>query len=260
MFAERMLDGQRKNRMRRIAWGVVGWLAAVLPLLAVNVAGYADVFDAEAAVAMGAAALLGGIGLGALVTGLLTGRPSADRAGGATATLPAGSTAAALYIASLIAVVEVAIRTQAAPTIVAEHPLRITGAIICLGAILLGGALIVGTLAGRLHSGGTPEPISHSAPSPSTAQPAQSRPRYAANPGQPTRGGYPDRGDFPGSLGSRSGQRRRAENGYNDYRDAHDAHDTYDQRQSAPRRGDARSGSRGSQGAGRDDDWCDTRR
>lgn len=135
--------------MRRVAGGIAGWLAAVLPLLGVNLAGIADVFDTETAVIAGAAALVGGIVLGAIVTGLLAGRPTPTRAGGASAMLPAGIIAAALYIASLIAVVVVATRTDAAPEVMAAHPLRITGAIVCLGALLLGASLLVGMLAGR---------------------------------------------------------------------------------------------------------------
>src|SRR6185312_15455559 len=135
--------------MRWIAGGIAGWLAAVLPLLGVNIAGYANVFDTETAVVAGASALIGGILLGGIVTGLIAGRSSAARAGGATMVLPAGSMAGALYAISLVAVVMVAIRTNAAPAVVAEHPIRITVAILCLGAILLGISLAVGMVAGR---------------------------------------------------------------------------------------------------------------
>ena len=62
--------------MRWIAGGIAGWLAAVLPLLGVNIAGYANVFDTETAVVAGASALIGGILLGGLVTGLIAGRSS----------------------------------------------------------------------------------------------------------------------------------------------------------------------------------------
>lgn len=271
--------------MRRIAWGVVGWLAAVLPLLGVNIAGYANVFDAEAAVAMGAAALLGGIVLGAIVTGLLAGRPSAERAGGATATLPAGIIAAALYAVSLIAVVEVAIHTQAAPAIVAEHPIRIAGAVICLGAILLSVSLVVGMLAGRLSPTGNAQPAQRSA-APAARQ-AQPQPRYGPNSGAAARG-YPQRGDYHGQYeqGDRRSYGDTRDNigqgrSHSDYNNDYRGYSGYDQRQSAPQRSGtpsrpqtrapsgpsgpaSSSGSSarygGRQGSGRDEDWRETRR
>jgi hypothetical protein len=258
--------------MRRIAGGVAGWLAAVLPLLGVNIAGYADVFDTSTAVIAGAAALLGGILLGAVVTGLLAGRPSAKRAGGAAAALPAGIIAAALYVVSLIAVVEVAIQIQAAPAIVAAHPIRIAGAIICLGAILLGLALLVGTLTGRLPAKQNAQPAPRqSAPAPQHLRPQA---RYAPSASQPRRNdGYPDRGAYRDARGPhdhgeyggyRSGQGRDG-NGYNDT-GYNDDRGGYDQRQPAPQRGGApsrpqmRPPSGPTSRYGHDNDWRDARR
>lgn len=138
--------------MRRIAGGIAGWLAAIVPLLGVNLAGYAGAIDSGTAVIAGAAALFGGILLGGLVTGVLGGRRTATHAGGATSALITSAVAAALYVISLVSVVVVASRFGAAPEVVATHPLRITGAIVFLGAILLGLSLLVAMLAGR--SGG----------------------------------------------------------------------------------------------------------
>lgn len=138
--------------MRRIAGGIAGWLAAIVPLFGVNLAGYAGAIDSGTAVIAGAAALFGGILLGGLVTGVLGGRRTAMAAGGATSALIASAVAAALYVVSLVGVVVVASRFGAAPEVVATHPLRISGAIVFLGAILLGLSLLVAMLAGR--SGG----------------------------------------------------------------------------------------------------------
>jgi hypothetical protein len=138
--------------MRRIAGGIAGWLAAIVSLLGVNLAGYAGAIDSGTAVIAGAAALFGGVLLGGVVTGVLGGRRSATYPGGATSALLASAVAAALYIISLVSIVVLASRFGAAPEVVATHPLRITGAIIFLGAILLGLSLLVAMLAGK--SGG----------------------------------------------------------------------------------------------------------
>lgn len=274
--------------MRRIVWGVVGWLAAVLPLLGVNIAGYASILDTGTAVIAGAIALLGGILLGGVVTGLLAGRPSAERAGGATAALPTGGIAAALYVISLIAVVEVAIHTQAAPAIVAEHPIRIAGAIICLGAILLSVSLVVGMLAGRLSPPASAQPAQRSAAP--VARQAQPQPRYGPNSGAAARG-YPQRGDYHGQYeqGDRRSYGDTRDNvgqgrSHSDYNNDYSGYRGYDQRQSAPQRSGtpsrpqtrapsgpsgpsgpaSSSGSSarygGRQGSGRDEDWRETRR
>lgn len=257
--------------MRRIAGGVVGWLAAVLPMLGVNIAGYANVFDTQTAVIAGAAALLGGILLGAIVTGLLAGRPSAERAGGAAATLPAGGVGAALYAVSLIVVVQVAIRIQAAPAIVAAHPIRIAFAIICLGAILLGLALVVGALAARLPAKQATKPAPrYAAP---TAQQSRPQPRYAPAPSQPRRNdGYPNRGDYRdprdprdprdyGEHGGFRGGQGRDDSGYHDYRGGYDQRQPAPQRSGgAPSRPQMRPPSSPSAHYGRDDDWRDARR
>lgn len=246
--------------MRWIAGGIAGWLAAVAPLLAVNIAGYASVFDSDTAVIAGAIALIGSIALGGLAAGLVAGRPSATRAGGALTALPAGILAAVLYIASLMTVVVVAIRIDAAPSVVANHPVRITGAVVCLGAILLGMSLVFGFIAGRrAHQAAFP---SHSESHASAQQgmprsPAPSQPRYGGYSSQPSRGAYPDT-NLPGPD---------ARDGYIGQSSAYSDPRGYD---NSSRRGNSHSGERqpthypsgpsprqsGSH-AGRDDDWRD---
>ena len=251
--------------MRWIAGGIAGWLAAVLPLLGVNIAGYANVFDTETAVVAGASALIGGILLGGLVTGLIAGRSSGTRAGGATTALPAGSTAGLLYAISLVAVVMVAIRTNAAPAVVVEHPVRITVAIFCLGAILLGISLLVGMVVGR--RGGTPKPqpqtqaaTRYQAQQGLAHPQASVQPRYGQNPSQPTRGEYPSNAnqDYR-EPGNRSNQRdyngqTRGYSGYeSDYGERQPAR--YPSGPSASHSGrDTRRDDE------RDDDWRENRR
>lgn len=256
--------------MRRIAGGIAGWLVAVLPLLGVNIAGYANILDTETAALAGAAALIGGILLGSLITGLIAGRSSATRAGGAMAALPAGLLAALLYVVSLIAVVGVAIRIEAAPAVVMEHPIRITGAIIFLGAMLLGIALLTGMLASKRASQPAPEaqasPRRPNASAPQTAArpPSTTQPRYEADPGQVARNAYAD--DFnrdqrdAGNWNREQGQ--GSHGGYGRSASSHDEWQPAPQRSGAPSRPPTRrpsgpSGGRSGRTAGRDDGWHD---
>lgn len=225
--------------MRWIAGGIAGWLAAMAPLLGVNIAGYANVFDSNTAVIAGAAALLGSILLGGLVTGLIAGRSSSARAGGALATLPAGILAAFLYSISLITVVMVAIRVEAAPTVVAEHPLRISGAVVCLGAILLGMSLLVGVLTGKRTARET-----------SQAQRRSTVQQGMARPGQPGYGGQPSqlsRGAYPGTNASYS-------SGREDHESQRRGYGGYDERQPV-RNPPGSSPRQGGGSVGRDGDW-----
>lgn len=242
--------------MRWIAGGISAWLAAVLPLLGVNIAGYASVFNPETAVIAGAVALFGGILLGGVVAGLIAGRPTAKRPGGATAALPAGAIAAVLYVISVLAVIMVAIQTQAAPAVVADHPLRISGAVVFLGAILLGTALIVGMLAGKRATQVTPQ--------------AQSQAPHPAQ--QPTPGNYPGiqhpnterRGSYlrSDSRDDYHDQRTNStHSGQRDYDRRGRGNSSYDERQPAryPSGPTSRSGGDNS-GSRRDDYWRDDRR
>lgn len=232
--------------MRWIVGGIAGWLAAMAPMLGVNIAGYANVFDSSTAVIAGAAALLGSILLGGLVTGLIAGRSSLARMGGALATLPAGILAAFLYIISLITVVMVAIRVGAAPTVVAEHPLRISGAVVCLGAILLGMSLLIGVLTGKRMGQGTSQAQAqgHSTAQQGMARPSQ--PGYGGQPSQPARGVYP-------------GANASYPSGREDYESQRRGYGGYAERQPV-RYPPGTSQRQGGGNVGRGDDWRDERR
>lgn len=243
--------------MRWIAGGVAGWIAAMLPLVGVNIAGYADVFDTQTAIIAGAVALALSIVLGGLVSGLIAGRSSPARKGGAAAALPAGVIAALLYAVSLIAVVLIAVRSNVAPAVVSAHYLRVSGAILCLGAIQVGIALAAGMRAGRRElragagAGAQPQPTGRNAPHQSVSRPRAAAPsEYGANPRHVARGfssgdnhgdNYQER-DF-GGQGSRSG-------GYDGHQPA------APQRIGLPSRSPSGPSQRsGGRGAGRDDDW-----
>ena len=223
--------------MRWIVGGIAGWLAAMAPLLGVNIAGYASVFDSNTAVIAGAAALFGSILLGGLATGLIAGRPSSGRTGGASASLPAGALAAFLYSISLITVVMVAIRGGAAPTVVAEHPLRISGAVVCLGAILLGMSLLVGLLTGRRAGQGMSQ--------------TQSQARSVVQQGM-ARPGQPPRSAYPGATAAHPAGRE-------DYESARRGYGDYDGRQPV-RYPPGPSQRQGAGNDGRDDGWRGGRR
>lgn len=203
--------------MKWIAGGVAGWFAALLPLLGVNIAGYANVLDTQTAVIAGAAALAGGIIFGGLMSGLLAGRPTPRRAGGVSGALPAGIVAAGLYVVSLIVLVVVAIQMDVAPPVVAEHYLRISGAIICLGALMLGVALLTGMLVGRRADRAALQAQSVQAASRAPAQQpigrpyVPSRPSYSSTPAPPMRSAYggDDRRDF-GYRNDSTGHDRRS--------------------------------------------------
>ncbi|HEY1390065.1 MAG TPA: hypothetical protein VGF38_16120 [Ktedonobacterales bacterium] len=233
--------------MRWIVGGIAGWLAAMAPLLGVNIAGYANVFDSNTAVIAGAVALLGSILLGGLVTGLIAGRSSSARAGGVLATMPAGVLAAFLYSISLITVVMVAIRVEAAPTVVAEHPLRISGAVVCLGAILLGMSLLIGVLTGKRMGQGMSQAQGRSiAQQGQFGMPRPGQPGYGGQPSQPSRGVY-------------TGANTSYTSGREDYESQRRGYGGYDERQPV-RYSPGTSQRQGGGSAGRDGEWREGRR
>lgn len=133
--------------VRQLRDGIVGGLCAVLPLLVVNVLGYLGLLDSQQALIAGALALFGGPLIGGGVAGLRGGR---DRdAPGAAGALRAGVVASVLYLATLLALVAVAVQVGTEPLIIAEHPLRVGGAMVSLATLLAVVALGVGALASR---------------------------------------------------------------------------------------------------------------
>jgi hypothetical protein len=219
--------------MRWIGAGIAGWIAAIVPLLVVNIAGYANVFDADTAVLAGAVALVGSVLLGGIVSGALACRQPTSMSGGASAALSGGAAAALLYVVSLIVVVRVAVQTDAAPQIVAEHPIRIAVAILCLGALLLGIALLTGLFLGRrgrIHAASaTRQLFGRTQPSTST---------YSAGARSAPQDAYPGERGFSGQE-SYNSRGNSVGAGYDDGRGRNAR--GYDERQPTPQRGDGRA-------------------
>lgn len=135
----------------RVVAGIVGGIAGVLPLAAMNLAGlfgWLDATDAQVAALSGAGALLGGVLLGGVVAGWMAGRR-----GGGTAGVVAGVIASALYAVAVIGLVVGGARQGYGPPIIALHPIRTSGALLFVAVLLLGVTLIVSWSVGRTHAG-----------------------------------------------------------------------------------------------------------
>lgn len=143
------------DHVTRIAGGIAGWLAGLFPLIVVNLLGGLNILNSEEAAALAAAALLlgptfGGLAAGAL--GVRSGRP-----GAASRT---GAIAAILYLVSLVALVVIALRPDAIPVLMAEHPIRTVLVVVCmisLAGLLLAVAFATGAWAGRRRRASHPQ-------------------------------------------------------------------------------------------------------
>ncbi len=134
--------------MARVAGGIAGWIAGVLPLAAVNALSYVGVFDTQQdATLAGAGALLGGLCLGGIVAGMLGTRGRRSRATGAA--LQAGLIAAILYAATLVGAMVYASASGTLPRALAGHLLRLSVAVLFVAGLLLAVALLTGTLRRR---------------------------------------------------------------------------------------------------------------
>lgn len=129
----------------RIGAGLAGWLAGLAPLVAVNVASYIGLLSYDESVLAGALGLFGGIALGGILSGALGARRGRGLAGAAVG----GGIAAALYATTIIALMFGTGYRDTAPPLIADHPIRVSVAILFCGAVLLAIALAAGTLAGR---------------------------------------------------------------------------------------------------------------
>lgn len=160
----------------RIVGGALAWAVSLAPLVVVNLVAYLGVFTLDEAAVIGALALVAGVGLGALTAGLAGGRApdlSVDDAesGGRMATpaqratasargalaprvgargaLATGGVAATLYALTMGGLILVANAFNILPNLVTLHPIRISAAILCVAAVFLGLAMLVGWLAAR---------------------------------------------------------------------------------------------------------------
>ena len=135
--------------LARIFGGVGGWLVSALLLVLVNLIALGGALDLGQDVALGAIGIFGGVILGGAVAGYLGSRPrrgSASNAGGA---LLSGGLAALLYALSVGGFLEYAGQQGNLPNIVLEHPIRMGLAVICVSALLMVVALLVGAVSHR---------------------------------------------------------------------------------------------------------------
>ncbi len=134
---------------RRIAGGLMGWVAGALPLAAVNVADYLGIFSFSEGVLAGTVALLAGIFLGGVVAGSVGGRPEHGRPGGASDAAVSGGIAAALFAVSVILLMAGTAVRDSAFNFDAMVLVRFALAVVFFAALLMGVALIAGAVAGR---------------------------------------------------------------------------------------------------------------
>lgn len=128
----------------RVWGGVAGWIVGLLPLVAANVADHYIEFDSNELLLLGAGVLISGILLGGVISASLGGRSRDGKPGGTSAAGVAGGIAAALYAATIIAIVLSGRLVDSEPTLIAEHPLRASGVVVFLGALMVAVALTVG--------------------------------------------------------------------------------------------------------------------
>lgn len=128
----------------RMWGGVAGWIAGLLPLVAANIADQYIEFDSHEMILLGAGVLVGGILLGGVISATIGGRTRRGSPGGASVAGVAGGVAAALYVATIIAVVLSGRLVSSEPTLIAEHPIRASGVAVFLGALMVAVALAVG--------------------------------------------------------------------------------------------------------------------
>ena len=173
----------------RIAGGAVaGWLVSLVPLVVVNTLSLTSgAVDPSSAALAGVVALALSVALGGLAAGLIGGRR-----GGAIA----GAVAGALFAVSLIGLM-FALREQGTlPNLVALHPIRTMGALVFLGALVAGVALVA-TLFGRRDK----PMVAQGAPAPrgQVSGPRQPGPPWQGPQSGPARGQSqprPDRGEL----------------------------------------------------------------
>lgn len=127
----------------RLWGGIAGWLVAVLPLLAVNALDYFGIYYFPNPVVAGLAALVGGLLLGGIVAALV-GKRRGDMPGAAIS----GVLAAILYSASLIGLLYASRAADAPPSLITEHPLRVSAAILFFAALLLLASLATAAFTG----------------------------------------------------------------------------------------------------------------
>ncbi|MFI5272626.1 MAG: hypothetical protein ACHQ4H_06285 [Ktedonobacterales bacterium] len=136
----------------RITGGVVGWFVAILPLVAVNVANIAAIFNFQEMVLAGAVAIAVGLLLGGALAGALGGRRRPRNRGGAVGGAAAGGIFAALYLVTLLVLLALSSAFDSAPVLLQDGfwgIIRMLTALAFVAALPIAVAVAAGTLAGR---------------------------------------------------------------------------------------------------------------
>lgn len=163
----------------RMIGGLVGWLVALLPLVAVNAANFAALFSFQEAILAGGLAIVIGLLLGGAAAGMVGGRQRRAYQGGASGGAATGGIAALLYLVTLFALLALASFANSTPLLLQDGAL---GALWMLTALAFVALLFVavatgaGALAGRRPPRGA-HPSSSTVARPGVAprQPAASR-------------------------------------------------------------------------------------
>lgn len=136
----------------RMLGGLLGWVVALLPLAAVNLANLAALFSFRESVLAGGLAIVIGLLLGGATAGLVGGRQRPAYQGGTVGGAAAGGFAALLYLATLFALLALASFANSEPLLLQDGLL---GALWTLTALAFVALLFVacatagGALAGR---------------------------------------------------------------------------------------------------------------
>lgn len=170
----------------RMLGGLVGWLVALLPLVAVNLANLAALFSFQEAVLAGGLAIVIGLVLGGAVAGLIGGRQRQAYEGGAIGGAGAGGFAALLYLVAVFVLLAVASHADSAPLLLQDG---VGGALWMLTALAFVALLFIalatgaGALAGRRAPKGAATYSGDGRDSTTSRQPIP--PRFAPGQGQP---------------------------------------------------------------------------
>lgn len=147
----------------RMLGGLLGWLVALLPLAAVNLAHLAALFSFQESVLAGGIAIVIGLLLGGVVAGLMGGRQRPTCQGGSVGGAGAGGFAALLYLVTVFVLLAVASYANSTPLLLQDDlrgVLWMLTALAFIALLFIAIATGAGALAGRRAPTGTLVPSS----------------------------------------------------------------------------------------------------
>ncbi|HEX6796598.1 MAG TPA: hypothetical protein VF116_02655 [Ktedonobacterales bacterium] len=169
----------------RMLGGLLGWLVALLPLAAVNLANLAALFSFQEAVLAGGIAIVIGLLLGGAVAGLVGGRQRPMYRGGSVGGAGAGGFAALLYLVTVFVLLAVASYANSTPLLLQDDlrgVLWMLTALAFIALLFIAIATGAGALAGRRAPKGTLAARSSARIGVTSRQPIPAR----SAPGQPS--------------------------------------------------------------------------